>query len=240
MRTLVELYECSRLDRLFSMVKMGGIVLSVLSACGIAEKVQNRAIETRVHHLRARSAMIIYLLLLHYYLLYFSHDHLRTTAAPRVNASHCCLGCALRVNLDERPDNLLHSADERADGIIFSYFIVNEDDFRHKLMVLKYNGHGMCVGYQKISCLLLWMVACSPRYGWLAACLYCLWLVSVSFFLSTTITIPATRGQKCFSAKMLLAIDKKGSSSDYAYLISTVCHSLTKKKDDFNLYARAF
>lgn len=88
MRTLAELYECSRLDRLFSMVKTGGIVLSVLSACGIAEKVQNRPIETRVHHLRARSAMIIYLLLLHYYLLYFSHDHVRTTAALAVYMRH--------------------------------------------------------------------------------------------------------------------------------------------------------
>lgn len=119
-----------------------------------AEKAQNRAIETRVHHLRARSAMIIYLLLLHYYLLYFSHAHVRPTAAP---ASCTCVTllprmCAARTYLDERPDNLLHSEDERADGIIFSYFIVNEDDFRRKLMVLKYNGHGMCVGYQKISC----------------------------------------------------------------------------------------
>lgn len=146
-----------------------------------------------------------------------------------LHASHCCLGCALRANLDERPDNLLHSKDERADGIIFSYFIVNEDDFRHKLMVLKYNGHGMCVGYQKISCLLLWMRshAAHAMDGLLRAFIVYGWNRR-AFLKHKYHTIPATRGQKCFFflAKISLAMDKKGSSSDYAY--HTVC-SLGKK-----------
>lgn len=75
---------------------------------------------------------------------------MRHTLLPRI--------CGLRANLDERPDNLQHSEDERADGNVFSYFIVNEDDFsRHKLvMVYTHNGHGdVRVRYQKISCLFL-------------------------------------------------------------------------------------